>query len=151
MKLNELSSDRQVSYLTSLLRSGRSVFPTYVALFAFRHNLATKHSPDFSQKPVLRWYLGQLAREYITKHFNEAKENLENLAEIGLLEVSENQDSSVKEYRLNEALYPALLEVMEEIFGKEYVSKMISRAKYFRNPESRKTRRLDENFSEVKE
>jgi len=139
-----------VRYLRSLLSSGKNSLLGYFALFAFRHHLATKHSANFSRKPVLRWYLGQLAKEYISKYFNDAKANLENFAEIGLLEVREGPDSAEKEYHLNEALYPALLDVMEEIFGKEYVSNVISRAKFYRDPKTREERRPDENSSEVK-
>jgi len=40
--------------------------------------------------------------------------------------------------------------VLEEIFGKEYIEKAISRAKYMKDPWIRKNRRLDEDFSEVK-
>jgi len=151
MNLKEMDFEKQVSYLRSLLSSGKNSLLGYFALFAFRHHLATKHSPNFSQKPVLRWYLGQLAKEYIKKYFNDAKTNLENFAEIGLIEARNGQDNINKEFYLNEALYPALLDVLEEIFGKEYVSKVISGAKYYRDPVAKKTRRLDEDFSEARE
>lgn len=151
MNLKEMDFEKQVRYLRSLLSSGKNSLLGYFALFAFRHHLALIHSSNFSRKPVLRWYLGQLAKEYINKYFNEAKANLENFAEIGLLEVREGPDSAEKEYHLNEALYPALLDVMEEIFGKEHIANTISRAKYYRDPEPRKTRRPDENSSEVRE
>jgi len=151
MNLKEMDFEKQVSYLRSLLSSGKNSLLSYFALFAFRHHLATKHSPNFSQKPVLRWYLGQLAKEYIKKYFNDAKTNLENFAEIGLIEARNGQDNINKEFYLNEALYPALLDVLEEIFGKEYVSSTIARAKFYRDPVAKKTRRLDEDFSEARE
>ncbi len=150
MNLKEMDFEKQVSYLRSLLSSGKNSLLGYFALFAFRHHLATKHSENFSRKPVLRWYLGQLAKEYIKKYFNDAKANLENFAEIGLLDAREGPDPASKEYYLNEALYPALLEVMEEVFGKEYVSSAISRAKFYRDPKTREERRPDENSPEVK-
>ncbi|MEE9389753.1 MAG: hypothetical protein V3U91_00770 [Candidatus Aminicenantaceae bacterium] len=150
MNLKEMDFEKQVRYLRSLLSSGKNSLLGYFALFAFRHHLALKHSPNFSRKPVLRWYLGQLAKEYINKYFNEAKANLENFAQIGLIEVSGGEDPNEKEYRLNEALYPALLNVLEETFGKEYVSSAISRAKYYRDPKPKEERRPDENSSEVK-
>lgn len=131
MNLKELSFEKQVSSLRSLMSGGENSFLSHFALFAFRHHLATKHSPDFSQKPVLRWYLGQLAKEYISKYVKEAKESLENFAEIGLLETG--GESNDKEYRLNEAVYPALCDVLAEIFGEERISKEISRARYFKN------------------
>lgn len=151
MNLKEISFEEQLRYLRSLLSSGKNSLLGHFALFAFRHHLATKHSPNFSRKPVLRWYLGQLAKEYIKKYFNDAKANLENFAEIGLLEAREGADPAGKEYYLNEALYPALLEVMQEVFGKEYVASTISRAKFFRDPKTKEARRPDENFSEVRE
>ena len=150
MNLNEISFEEQVNYLRSLMSSGKNSLLGYVALFAFRHYLATKHSENFSRKPVLRWYLGQLAKEYINKYFNDAKVNLENFAGIGLLEVKEGPDPASKEYHLNEAIYPALLEVLEEVFGKEYVSIAIARAKFYRDPKTKEERRPDENSSEVK-
>ena len=134
MNLNELSHDRQVSYLRSVLASGKSSILSYFALFALRHHLASRHSPNFSQKPVLRWYLGQLEKEYIKRYVSEAKTDLDNFAQIGLLETSEGEQPEGKEYRLNESLYPALRDVLEEIFGKEYVSNVILRAKYYRDP-----------------
>ena len=149
MNLNEMSFEKQVRYLRSLLSSGKNSLLGYFALFAFRHHLATKHSPEFSRKPVIRWYLGQLAKEYIKKYFNEAKTNLENFARIGLLEVKEGTEPAYREYSLNEALYPALREVLEEIFGKDYVSQAISRAKYYRDPAQSK--RHAENDKEVRE
>jgi len=134
MNLNELSHDRQVSYLRSVLSSGKSSILSYFALFALRHYLASRHSPNFSQKPVLRWYLGQLAKEYIKRYVSEAKTNLDNFAQIGLLEATEGEKPEGKEYHLNESLYPALHDVLEEIFGKEYVSNVILMAKYYRDP-----------------
>ena len=137
MNLKEMSFDRQVKYLRSLLRSGNSLLTGYLALFAFRHHLIMKHSPKYSLKPVLRWYLGQLARTYITKYFNEAKAILESMSETGLLEVKGSSDDANKEYHLNDTLYPALRDVLEEVFGKEYISNAISKAKYYRDPDSR--------------
>ena len=134
MNLNEMSIDRQVSYLRSVLSSGKSSILSYFALFALRHHLASRHSKSFTQKPVLRWYLGQLAKEYIKRYVNEAKTNLDNFAQIGLLEISEGEQPEGKEYRLNESLYPALRDVLEEIFGKEYISNVILMAKYYRDP-----------------
>ena len=134
MNLNEMSIDRQVSYLRSVLSSGKSSILSYFAHFALRHHLASRHSPNFSQKPVLRWYLGQLAKEYIKRYVSEAKTNLDNFAQIGLLEATEGKEPEGKEYHLNESLYPALRDVLEEIFGKEYISNVILRAKYYRDP-----------------
>jgi len=127
MNLNKMNFEKQVSRLRSLMSAGKNSFLSHIALFAFRHHLATKHSPDFSQKPVLRWYLGQLAKEYIAKYFKEAKSNLENFANIGLLETKGEANDA--EYRLNEALYPALCDVLAEVFGEETISKEISRAR----------------------
>jgi len=148
MNLKEMDFERQVKYLRSLLSSGKSNLVGYFALFAMRHHLAIKHSPSFNRKPVIRWYLGQLAKEYISRYFNQAKESLENFTGIGLLEAKDSD--SGQEFYLSEELYPALKEVLEEIFGKEYISKTISRAKYYRNPRSKKTGKPDENSPEVK-
>lgn len=151
MNLNELTFDKQVEYLRSLLASGRNSLTGYMALFAFRHHLASKHSAKFTQKPLLRWYLGQLAKEYIAKFYKEAKTNLENFARIGLLELRSGATEASDEYHLNEAVYPALLDVLKEIFGEECVNNAISRAKFYKDPEPKGTKRLDEDFSEVKE
>jgi hypothetical protein len=151
MNLKEISFEKQVRYLRSLLSSGKNSFASHLALFAFRRHLISKHAPKYSLKPVLRWYLGQLAKSYITRYFNEVKATLENLSEIGLLEVEGQADSDYKEYHLNEALYPALRDVLEEVFGKEYVANAISRAKYYRDPGASKEKRHDEDFSKVKQ
>jgi len=151
MNLNELIFDKQVGYLRSLMGSGKNSLTGYMALFAFRHHLALKHSPRFSQKPLLRWYLGQLAKEYISKYYKEARTNLDNFARIGLIEVRSGATEVSDEYHLNEAVYPALLDVLKEIFGEECISNAISRAKFYKDPEPKGTMRLDDGFSEVKE
>ena len=143
MDLGKMSFEKQVRYLRSLFRSEKNSFLSYLALFAFRHHVISKHSPAYSQRPVLRWYLGQLAKEYITKFYNEVKGILLNFVDIGLLEARSEGDTAQKEYHLNESLYPALRQVLEEVFGKDYVSNVISRAKYYRNPKSIK--RHDQN------
>ena len=137
MKLNEIPYDEQVSRLRSILSSGKNSLTGFLALFAFRHHLATKHSESFDARPVLRWYLGQLAKDYISKYYKQAKETLDNLVEAGLLEVSGS--SGEEEYALDEELYPSLLAVLEDIFGKEHVSNEIARAKFFKKSKSRKT------------
>jgi len=136
MKLNEMPYDEQVSRLRSILNSGKNTLTGYLALFAFRHHLASKHSRDFRAEPVLRWYLGQLAKEYISKFYKQAKETLDNLVESGLLDKA--GEAGETEFYLNEELYPALQSVLEDVFGKDYVSNEIARAKFFRNPKSRK-------------
>jgi len=150
MKLNEMSFEKQVGYLRSLLSSGKGTLTGYMALFAFRHHLATKHSPEFSQSPVVRWYLGQLAKEYIKGYFNEARRTLENFADVGLVEAKGETDSAQREFHLNEELFPALQAVLEEVFGKEAVADAIARAKYYRNPADRGKRR-EQNPAEVEE
>jgi len=147
MKIEEMSFEKQVQYLRSLL-SGKNSLLGYFALFALRHHLASKHAPAFTQKPVIRWYLGQLAKEYIAKYFNDAKKTLENFSEVGLLEVSEGSEGE-KEFRLKEAVYPALLDVLEEIFGEECIRNSIARAKYYKNPGAPKNRTLQKD--EVRE
>jgi hypothetical protein len=127
MNLKEMSFEKQVRYLRSLLSSGKNSFASYLALFAFRRHLISKHSPNYSLKPVLRWYLGQLAKSIITKYFNEVKSTLENLSKIGLPEIEGKAVDDQKEYHLNEALYPALNKVLEEVFGNEYIANTISR------------------------
>jgi len=146
MKLNDIPYDEQVSRLRSILSSGKNSLTGFLALFAFRHHLATKHSENFDAKPILRWYLGQLAKDYISKYYKQAKETLDNLVEAGLLELAGSTGDS--EYSLNEELYPSLLSVLEDIFGKEHISNEIARAKFFKTPKSRKINDYD---SEVKQ
>jgi hypothetical protein len=50
MNLNELSHDRQASYLRSILASGKNSILSYFALFALRHHLASRHSQSFTQE-----------------------------------------------------------------------------------------------------
>ena len=151
MNLKEMSSEKQIGYLRSLLGSEKNSLLSYLALFAFRHHAATKHSKSFTQKPVLRWYLGQLAKEYIRKYFKEAQTNLDNLAHIGLLEAFRETDGRLEEFHLNEDLYPVLQEVLEEVFGKEYIEKVISSAQFIRNPRPRDVETDVEDKIEVRE
>lgn len=151
MNLNEMSFEKQVGYLRSVLRSGKSTLTGYLALFAFRYNLIAKHSPAYSLKPVLRWYLGQLAKEYIKMYYNEAQSTLDNFAEVGLLEAKGEAESEQREFHLNESLFPALQAVLEEVFGKEAVADAIARAKYYKNPGMGKGKRYEQNPAEVEE
>lgn len=151
MNLNEMSHERQVGYLRSVLRSGKGTLTGFMALFAFRHHLITKHSPDYSLKPVLRWYLGQLAKEYIKRYYAESKTTLENFSEIGLLEALGDAEDVQREFHLNEALYPALQEVLEEVFGKEAVADAIARAKYYKDPaDPKKKPNAQNDFKQAK-
>jgi hypothetical protein len=145
MNLNEMSFEKQVGYLRSVLRSGKSTLTGYLALFAFRYNLISKHSPDYSRKPILRWYLGQLAKEYIKMYYNEAQSTLQNFAEVGLLEAKGEAESEQREFHLNESLYPALQTVLEEVFGKEAVADAVARAKYYRDPGANKSEKPARN------
>lgn len=99
----------------------------------------------------MRWYLGQLAKEYIKSYFNEARRTLENFAEIGLVEAKGEAEDALREFHLNEALFPALQAVLEEVFGKEAVAEAIARAKYYRNPATDRGKRREQNPSEVEE
>ena len=132
--LERMSHDKQVASLKSLLRSGKGTLTGHMALFAFRHHLISKHSPGYSRPPVIRWYLGQLAKEYIRRYYAEAKETLEQFAAMGLLEATGDANKPETEFRLSEALYPALQEVLEDVFGKDVVAAAIARAKYYKDP-----------------
>jgi hypothetical protein len=134
MTIDKMSHDKQVEHLKSLLRSGKGTLTGHLAFFAFRHHLISKHSPGYSRPPVLRWYLGQLAKEYIRRYYAEAKETLEQFAAISLLETTGDADKPETEFRLNEALYPALHEVLEDVFGADAVAAAIARAKYYKDP-----------------
>jgi hypothetical protein len=134
LPLDKMSHDKQVAHLKSLLRSGKGTLTGHMAFFAFRHHLISKHSPGYSRPPVIRWYLGQLAKEYIRRYYAEAKETLEQFAAMGLLEATGATDDAGTEFRLNEALYPALHEVLEDVFGDDVVAAAIARAKYYKDP-----------------
>ncbi len=155
MNLKELSFEPQVNYLRQLIKSKGSSLTAYLALSAFRQHIIEKHHPENSFKPVLRWYLGQLAKIYIRRYFKEAKATLNYLAEIGLVEEvggcapTKNQDIVDKEYHLNEAIAPALKYALEEEYGKEYIEKVISSAKFYRPPDSGKDN--DKNLEVIKD
>lgn len=117
MNLKEAKADAQAKFLKSVLKDGPNSVACSLTVAAFRHHHVLKNYPKSSVKPVMRWYLGQLAKEYIRKVYKEARSNLENLAEIGLLEISEENGKAEKEFRLGEALYPALKDALES--GKE--------------------------------
>ena len=134
LPLDKMNHDKQVTSLKALLRSGKGTLTGHMALFAFRHHLISKHSPGYSRPPVIRWYLGQLAKEYIRRYYAEAKETLEQFAAMGLLEATGASDDAGTEFRLNEALYPALQEVLEDVFGNDVVAAAIARAKYYKDP-----------------
>lgn len=131
MNLEEMSHERQVGYLRSVLRSRKSTLTGFMALFALRHHAIAKHNPEIELRPCLRWYLGQLAKEYIRRYYREAKDTLENFAAIGLLDSLSAPDGQ-KEFTLKEPLFPALREVLEDAFGKETVAETLERAKFYR-------------------
>jgi hypothetical protein len=132
MNLKEAKADAQAKFLKSVLKGGPDAMACSLAVAAFRHRHILKNYPEASVKPILRWYLGQLAREYIRKVYKEARLNLENLAGVGLLDVSEGNGNAEKEFHLVEALYPALKDALESVLGKERVEKVIESAKYYK-------------------
>ena len=132
MDLKEVKADAQAKFLESVLKGGPNSVACSLAVAALRHHHILKNYPESSVKPVVIWYLGQLAREYIRKVYKEAKLNLENLAEVGLLDVSEENGNAEKEFHLDESLYPVLKDVLESELGKERVAKVIEGAKYYK-------------------
>jgi hypothetical protein len=134
MKLKEAKADAQVKFLKSVVKGGQNSTACSLAVAAFRHHHVLKNYPGASVKPSLRWYLGQLAKEYIRKVYKEARSSLENLSEIGLLDVSgkDGNADKEKEFQLDNALYPALKNALESVLGKERVSKVIEGAKYYK-------------------
>ncbi|MGD2091523.1 MAG: hypothetical protein PVH61_35450 [Candidatus Aminicenantes bacterium] len=132
MNLKEAKADAKVKFLKSVFKGGQNSTACSLAVAALRYHHILKNYPKASVKPVLRWYLGQLAREYIRKVYKNARSDLENLAEIGLIEVSEENGNALKEFHLNESLYPALKTALESVLGKEFVSKVIDGAKYYK-------------------
>lgn len=134
MNIKELSFDRQVKYLTEFLRTDDPL-KAYMALFAFRHNLISRHNRDYSMKPVLRWYLGQLAKVYIKDQYRKAQASLEKMTEIGLVHaIGDREKPNFVEYRLDDSLFTALQNVLEQIFSKEFVDSVIAGVKFYRNP-----------------
>jgi hypothetical protein len=153
MNLKEMSLKKQVHYLKSLLKSEESTITGYLAVSAFKHHLISKEHPTAQLKPLLRWYNGQLAKAFIKKYYKEAKETLENFCVIGLLNVRLGQYNGLNEYHLDQSLFPALREALEEVFGKEHIAKVAAGVKYYKFPQDRKGERegMTNNFSEVKE
>jgi len=86
--------------------------PGYLVVSAFKHHLISKEHPTAQLKPLLRWYNGQLAKEFIKKYYKEAKETLENFCAIGLLNVKAGQYNGLNEYHLDQSLFPALREIL---------------------------------------
>jgi hypothetical protein len=155
MNLKELSYEEQVEYLRQIMKSNGSPLLGNLALCVFRQHLISRHLSGIPLKPALRWYLGQLAKLYIRRNFNEAKASLNNFADIGLLEVepgqapTKKQDYIEKEYRLDDALFPALKYALEEAFGREFISKVVQSVKFYR-PTCKKDDQKENNL-EVKE
>jgi hypothetical protein len=151
MNLKELNFEQQVNHLRQLIKSQGSSLAGYLALSIFRQHLIERHHPENALKPVLRWYLGQLAKIYIRKYFNEAKANLKNFADIGLVEMTgdrtptKSQGITYKEYHLSEALFPALKYALEETFGGEYISEVVSSVKFYRPPSPGKDIHFNKN------
>lgn len=138
MNLKELSFEKQVKYLTTFLQSDDTFLKAYLALSAFRHNLISRDNRDYSMKPVLRWYLGQLAKAYITKQFKQAQTNMEKMSAIGLVTaVGDKEKPNFVEYRLDDSVFPALQSALEKVFTKKFVDSVIAGAKFYRNPERR--------------
>lgn len=140
MNIKELSFERQVKYLTDFFKTEDSFLKAYMALFAFRHNLISRHNQEYSMKPVLRWYLGQLAKVYIKNKFKKVQASLEKMSAIGLVRATGDKEKpNFIEYRLDDSLFPALQSVLEQIFTKEFVDSVIAGVKFYRNPEKRES------------
>lgn len=137
MNLKKLNSDKQVKSLKSILKSEKETTTGIIAVSVFKHNLIEKEHGESALHPVLRWYLGQLAKEFIKKSYKEAKSTLENFAQIGLINIKHDQGKFPEEFHLNKALFPALKNALEDVYGKEYIAKVVSGIRYFKPPGSR--------------
>ncbi len=133
MKLKEMEFEEQVDCLKSIIRPGTNSLAGSLVVAAFRHHHIAERFED-SVKPLARWYLGQLAKSYIRKIYKEARSDLENLIELGLLEAIKDNGETEKEYCLDKALYPALRKTLEDVLGKEQVEKIIEGTKFYRKP-----------------
>jgi hypothetical protein len=151
MNLKEMDKKKQVKYLKSLLKSEESTVTGCLAISAFKHHLISKEHPAAQLKPLLRWYNGQLAKDFIRKYYKEAKDTLENFGKIGLLNVKPGQYNGLNEYYLDESFFPALSEALEEVFGKEHIAKVAAGVKYYKFPQDRKGEGMAKKSSEVKE
>ncbi len=149
MDFKKMSSDEQVKYLKKLIGAGKDSVTGHIAVSAFKHYLILKEHPECQLKPVLRWYLGQLAKEFIKKFYREAKENLENFAAIGLLDTKSGEYNAVNEYSLNKKGFPALRDALEAVFGKEYIGKVVAGIKFYRTPEPKRFNGKVDNSQEV--
>lgn len=134
MKLSEMRFEKQVAYLRSLLAGGNNSMLTWLALYLLRYFMAVKHSKGFSKKPVLRWYLGQMAKEYVKRCRSEVKRALDGFAQVGLIEVKSGEKG--EEYYLNEKAYAPLYAVLEEIFGSDFMEREKKSARFFKGSES---------------
>lgn len=133
MKLKEMELEEQVDCLKSIVRPGKNSLAGSLVIAAFKHHHIAERF-EGTVKPLTRWYLGQLARSYIRKIFKEAKSDLENLVELGLLQATKNNGETDKEYCLDKDLYPALRKTLEDVMGKEQVEKIVEGTKFYRNP-----------------
>lgn len=136
MKLNEAKADEKVKMLKSALKGEEHSTICSLAVAAFRYHHIQKNYPEASVKPVLRWYFGQLAREYIRKIYITVRADLEYLADIGLIEITEKDGNALKEFHLHKGLYTPLKHALESIIGKEQVTKVIEGAKYYKGMNS---------------
>ena len=73
MNLKEAKEKVQAKFLESVFKDGQNSTACSLAVAAFRYHHIIKNYPGATVKPVLRWYLGQLAREYIRKVYKEAR------------------------------------------------------------------------------
>lgn len=134
MKLCDMKFEKQVAYLRSLLSGGNNSMLTWLALFSLRYFMAVKHSKGFLKKPVLRWYLGQMAKEYVKRCRSEVKRALDGFAQAGLIEVKSGEKA--EEYYLSEKVYASLYAVLEEIFGSDFMEREKKSASFFKGSES---------------
>jgi hypothetical protein len=129
--LELLPQEEQIQKLRAFLHPYRSRLRPLLTLFAVKNHLLREDGLTAKNDPTVRWYQDRLINAGLTASRWSVQHQLDELARFGVVDktmrtmrvLREKNDlaslirAEVCEYRLNEAIYPALEQALKQLLG----------------------------------
>jgi hypothetical protein len=122
--LELLPEAEQVKKLRGFLHPKRSKLRPHLALFAIKNHLLREAGFVEGNQPAVRWYQGRLMKAGVKASQWNTRQQLNRLAKLGVVDRVKALSSKRArgwEYRLNEAIYPALEQALKQVLGVKVV------------------------------
>jgi hypothetical protein len=138
MEIGKQDFQTQVRRLRVFLNPKSSKLRAYLALFGIKNHIVLKNGCLEGNNPSISWYTEQLAKANVSENYWGIRNALRRMARVGIFKemrmtrtVSNPVGSCQRftklnhcEYYLDEKVFPALHQVLKEIFGVDSLSSL---------------------------